>query len=1456
MPRIAAKATKGKGKRWQRGHSSVSNPDSKKHRARANQALSSITNGGSDPGTASGSNKFTLTKDLLERFDAIQLQKQRLEGSSEGTASKSQGGVSGWLNGQSTKSTDENDLSLPSNRLNEDVISLGNVSAASVWTNCTNVSFDRFLNGFDTKSKVHKCMLAVLATVREAIENGNGNETETEYFAGLMVTLNCVDTEEKLTATLALIQMVLKRVPPSVLKVKFRDTANALMSILNERINTQSPNGYLIKSVISALTTLLQHQDRPVWEQLSTQKVFQTLLSLVLHSKPRIRKAATFSVISITTHATVNADTKSGINLAQKILAEFCISKLEEHLTTIKDEHMHILLYVLALLSDTMFQFPSLQLTKRTCEAILSHMALGNVLVVNGALQTFYHFFLRRPSSTTLSAELNAQLINALYDYQPNINDDQPLNAWCIALKEALLSLNNLDAKLSNLHLIKFIKTAVEFLKSDSTQVHNCVCNCINAIFTLTIKEQVEKCPADLLEALYSELKSTLKYQYSHAWVQVIPMLSELFVRNEVAVQSLGPIMTRLAELHESNDSNINDAIDGFFSKAVAFYGPQTVYQNVPVRWQTAESVANPDAEFRGEFTNPWLLPILRDHTNEHANLSLFVKKFLPLADDLSKKASTCKKLADRMRQVITSELAADQEGEAYQTAFRAHESFLMATRELERCVHALWALLPSFCRSPVDVLQVFPSIALRLGQALNDHDLIAYPLIALRNLLKCPPEVTDAVAKYAENFVPLLFNLYLNENENTQIKHIWRRPVLILIELFVPHLFINEKSAKQFYTNLERIYSYLKEPNFSDFRRLALLDILGAMLASPRGFKLTDIEKLYEEIARPLVEQTKSSADQKKGFKIIEQMVHSTSPECEQFMRNTLGQQVTLLLSLISDRKQFTAPSTRSFAMRTIRALVEKYLGNSEDSKVDWMQIFEHLLPCTLDCLLLKSVKAMKNAEKMLLTLAQSYSQLNWSKDADAQEDITYRLINQIIDPLRASSSAQVSASERTARLMAISYLYTNKFNQSPADIQCDIADVVFSQISPSSTAVPTTRQILDVCIDFTGVFFKNASPEMLNSYLEVITCSITNLPAEHRTKYRMKIRVLLVKLVRKFGYDFVASMISEDYQKVLKNIKKFEDRKKKKRNAEHLNDDDDDDDNESDAEFDRKSRRSRKSQKFADSSDEDEAEVEKFIDDEWEHGSDDDNEDEPPLGGSRGKMSHLDMMSRLSTKTSKTFIREDVEGDPLDLLSPQAKRNVFSEIPQKYRRTGGEDDEEGEGHLTKKKKLPIADDGRIMINELLDQIEEKDGVKSAARVAAKKRAREEIDSDDEEADSADEGDLDGAKSTYQPGGRGIHRPLVSVSGESVRSGRTSKSVKSNRNEPSINRGDAYRAKNASGDMKRRGMPDPYAYIPMNAMALNKRKAQKYKGEFKAIIKGAKKGAAAGARARKHASK
>lgn len=56
--------------------------------------------------------------------------------------------------------------------------------------------------------------------------------------------------------------------------------------------------------------------------------------------------------------------------------------------------------------------------------------------------------------------------------------------------------------------------------------------------------------------------------------------------------------------------------------------------------------------------------------------------------------------------------------------------------------------------------------------------------------------------------------------------------------------------------------------------------------------------------------------------------------------------------------------------------------------------------------------------------------------------------------------------------------------------------------------------------------------------------------------------------------SYEFISSMISEDYHKVLKNIKKLEERKKKKRSQRGDFDDENEDESVSDNESDRKSR------------------------------------------------------------------------------------------------------------------------------------------------------------------------------------------------------------------------------------------------------------------------------------------
>lgn len=65
-------------------------------------------------------------------------------------------------------------------------------------------------------------------------------------------------------------------------------------------------------------------------------------------------------------------------------------------------------------------------------------MTLNHVMITACAMQAFHAlFFSAHPNANALSAELNAQIITALYDYLPNENDLQPLLAWLAVMEKA-----------------------------------------------------------------------------------------------------------------------------------------------------------------------------------------------------------------------------------------------------------------------------------------------------------------------------------------------------------------------------------------------------------------------------------------------------------------------------------------------------------------------------------------------------------------------------------------------------------------------------------------------------------------------------------------------------------------------------------------------------------------------------------------------------------------------------------------------------------------------------------------------------------------------------------------------------------------------------------------------------------------------------------------------------------
>lgn len=63
---------------------------------------------------------------------------------------------------------------------------------ASDWTNCTNMSYGRFLNVFKSNSAIHKEMLSILAAITEVIKENGGSETPVEYYCALVIIINII----------------------------------------------------------------------------------------------------------------------------------------------------------------------------------------------------------------------------------------------------------------------------------------------------------------------------------------------------------------------------------------------------------------------------------------------------------------------------------------------------------------------------------------------------------------------------------------------------------------------------------------------------------------------------------------------------------------------------------------------------------------------------------------------------------------------------------------------------------------------------------------------------------------------------------------------------------------------------------------------------------------------------------------------------------------------------------------------------------------------------------------------------------------------------------------------------------------------------------------------------------------------------------------------------------------
>uniref|UniRef100_A0A8C1BDW0 Ribosomal RNA processing 12 homolog n=2 Tax=Cyprinus carpio TaxID=7962 RepID=A0A8C1BDW0_CYPCA len=1182
-------------RRWKKGHSSDSNPETSRYRKAARSRYFSRP-----------SEKSDLTVDALKLHN--ELQSGSLQRSSD--AMEAGDAMEDQALTEKTSGTFLSGLS-----------------------DCSNLTFRKVQRYWESNSAAHKEICAVLAAVTEVIRSQGGKETETEYFAALMTTLEAVDSSESLAAVAYLLNLVMKRMPVAVLKKKFSETAKALIDIMSNQANSDSLSS--LRWIISCLATLLRKQDLSVWSYPSTLQMYHGLLSFTVHCKPKVRKAAQQGICSVLHYSDfMFSDNAPVHHPAAAATAKFCCKELEQSGGSKEDTTT---LHVLGLLKDLLSALP-LSSVKSCCETLLRVMTLSHVLVTANAMQAFHKLFSNKPNPASMSAELNAQIITALYDYVPSENDLQPLLAWLAVMEKAHAHLSSLQSSLSIGHLPRLFTVTMSCLLSPHTQVVSAA--------TQTLKTLLNECVAPHMAEIGSVLPNTsvgngacilkmfriveegLSYRFHASWPFVLQILGCFY---RAAGKHAHPIMIKslqsLSDLRATPQFPFSGELDLAVGSAVESMGPEVVLKAVPLL------ITGTDDDL--EFPRSWLIPVIRDHV-KNTQLAYFTSYFFPLANKL-------KQTADELEQSGQNLIA-----KVYQTL------------QMQ-----IWTMLPGFCTKPTDLLASFKGIARSLGMALNDRpDLRLCICQALRTLINKSCETGQLeLQRFSKNFLPILFNVYSQQPKPGETASA-RMAVLDTVRVY---LSITEQMVCTF---LQKASERLSGADNSEFTRLAVIDLIVAMAPFVDEASMTQTFSLI----KPFVE-SKDSSIQKKAYRVLEEICGGESASCKAFVLQNLEKLKTMLMDSLTT----AASSSKRPRLKCLIHIVKQLNEEHRD-------FITALLPEVILCTKEMSIGARKNAYSLLVEIGNAFVRFCGNTKDAINEYLSHVFIG------LTGSVTMITCTVLALTRLVFHYKGKNTIDVSSLELLLQNVCLLLSS---------RTRDVVKASLGFLKVLLFSMDVKVLASH---IMEGISNMN-DMRRHFRVKLKNIYTKLIRKFGFELVKSMLPADQHKILVNIRKTEARNKRRKLVNKTEED------------------------GSDTEDEKPKVKAESIEDILAETDSDSDDDEKPKKGQKKPM-----------KKGQAWLKEGVSDEPLNFLDPKAAQRVLATNPNLKKACKTE-------HGFK-----MTSDGRLIIKEEKDDDDCKTKERFCGKKNPKRKMHEDLDDDDMDVNPA---------MKYKAGGIGIHRPL-----------------------------------------------------------------------------------------------
>ncbi|GAA5803658.1 NUC173 domain-containing protein [Helicostylum pulchrum] len=1178
-----------------------------------------------------------------------------------------------------------------------------------------------------------------LIAIEETITEQNEALTPTAYFGALMTTLQSSQGSSELIGSLLyILDEVFPFLPHSVLRSKFAD----IIAILESTFETHKEEQPIVRPILGCLQELLAAQDAPNWSMPVTKKAYQLLLVLSANASPKARKRAQDAVRNILSRP----PPPTIVHPAADMTADFVLRVLHE--TSKSDQHAAQ--QMLALLQTIVPYWPASKFST-LCQTLLQLPKFNNIFLTKAAFDVFEALF--DAQDTDMDADKFASLLRAICELKPAAVDERLLPTWLLIVGKAFPSYAKSNPAQCAHDLSTVFNLVFADFQQDSRchrQIANCLSTLIDYCVTDDLIDQASAGESNGLVEIIQSLEAGLGVHFQPAWVHVMTVQQAMFNKlNHSAAPLMNGCLALLGELRLSPNESYKEQLDKTLGVAISTMGPEFFLSVLPLNLETPTSSSHIGRAF--------LLPLLKTYTT-NTTLGYFVNVLIPLGDRLAAK------------------------GEA-----AAARDLEMQAKVYETLVNQIWSLAPGFCDLPVDLTRAFndtvaerfssllytqpelrPTIAQALqlliekNQALVKSSADDAHLLRAYGLTKAQAaENLNFMGKFAVNYLAVFFNVY------SQIA-----PQVRGFMAEVIRAYLTVTTTEDINTTFKKVLAMLSQalesnevapsndPSVPPPMSHTMLDLATIMIP------FLDLESsglLYNGTLTQLLAKESDPTLQKKGYKVLNHLMSSPNG------RQVVAQDIDNLQNHLLEATVTCTNSAKKDRIKTLNEVVS-LLPNTD----------LHFIPAILSEVVLASKdnneKTRNFAFDLLVNMGNKMKEGGIVKNSrldgfdesfpDAQATIS-EFFTMVTAGLAGTTAHMIGAT-----VGALSRIFFEFKNDLPAEITSELLQTI------NVLAASNNREIVKAAVGYVKVCIVVLDINILQPQLENIVRSLLKCQQQHRSHFKVKIRHMFERLIRRFGYEAVANLMPEEDRKMIVNIQKRRLRAKRRKGA-----------NAHAAESDEEevgARDTAKKGAFADAYEEVLYGSESEIDD-------DDSEDETLKTVKAAVTIQKQKQKKRNNNVSNAFIREDGEDGPLDFLDRSALGRISSNKPTQ-RKTKNNSGAFAEG-----------DDGRLVIAEpkgeqqqeeqaeqgedyYMQHVTNPDGFTRDKRNRIKfKKGKDAVD-DAMEVDDGEEG---------------------------------KKPKKAPQKFERI--GKEFRSKRAGGDVKRKGQMDPFSYVPLNKVIKKK---------------------------------